>query len=340
MYGFHDRIAWVDLTRGKIEVRPVGAEDARRFVGGANLGAAILARMVDGSTDPLGPENPLIFMTGPLNATSAPTNSRFEVVALSPLTDNYGESNSGGAFARQLKLSGLDGIVFIGQSDKPVALVIDGSEIGLRPCDDWWGKDVFEMEDSVNAEFGKGTVCTCIGPSGEKKVLLAGIATGGRETRMAGRCGMGAVMGSKMLKALIVTSKGKAEHPLADAAGLKATMSEKVGKMRQDLSLFTKYGTPGSIGNFDRLGNLPISNWRGARTHAAGREDLRPDHVRYHHDPACRVPALPVPVRPRRACEGRTLRNRSQCRGAGIRNAGFLRQHAGCRQPGRHRQGQ
>ena len=266
MYGFHDRIAWVDLTRGKIEIRPVGAEDARRFVGGANLGAAILARMVDGSTDPLGPENPLIFMTGPLNATSAPTNSRFEVVALSPLTGNYGESNSGGAFARQLKLSGLDGIVFTGASDKPVALVIDDSEIGLRPCDDWWGKDVFEMEDAVNAEFDKGTVCTCIGPSGERKVLLAGIATGGRETRMAGRCGMGAVMGSKMLKALIVTSKGKAEHPLADAEGLKATMPEKVGKMRQDLSLFTKYGTPGSIGNFDRLGNLPISNWRGART--------------------------------------------------------------------------
>ena len=95
MYGFHDRIAWVDLTRGKIEVRPVGAEDARRFVGGANLGAAILARMVDGSTDPLGPENPLIFMTGPLNATSAPTNSRFEVVALSPLTNNYGRIQFG-----------------------------------------------------------------------------------------------------------------------------------------------------------------------------------------------------------------------------------------------------
>jgi aldehyde:ferredoxin oxidoreductase len=265
MFGYHDRVAWIDLTRSKIEVRPIGEEDAQRYVGGANLGAAYLARLTDGDTDPLGPDNPLIYMTGPFTATGVPGGSRHEIIALSPQTGIYGESNSGGAFGRHLKLSGLDGIVFTGASDKPVALVIDGDRMHLRDARDWWGKDVFETDDAVQAEFGKGTISSVIGPAGENKVLLACIAHDGRETRMAGRCGMGAVMGSKNLKAVVITRKGKTLHPLADEEGLAASTREITPKMRDSLSLFVKYGTPGSLGNFERLGNLPIENWRRAR---------------------------------------------------------------------------
>ena len=265
MFGYHDRVAWIDLTKGCIEIRAIGKDDARKFIGGGMLGAAYLARMIGPDTDPLGPDNPLIYMTGPFTATSVPAGSRHEVVALSPLTGVYGESSCGGGFGRRLKLSRLDGLVFTGRSARPVALVIDGDDMTLRDAEDWWGMDVFETDDAVMAEFGKGTVCSTIGPAGENQVPLAAIAHDGRETRLAGRCGMGAVMGSKNLKAVVITKKGNTLQPLADAAGLDAATKVRTKSMRESLASFVQYGTPNSVLGGDRIGNLPINNWRDAR---------------------------------------------------------------------------
>ena len=265
MYGYHDRLAWIDLTRGSIEFREVGSKDLGDFIGGGNLGAAILARLVDGDTDPLSPGNPLIMLTGPFTAAGVPGGNRHEVVALSPLTGIYGESNSGGAFGRVFKLTGVDGIVFTGASEKPVYLVINKGEFELRDAAHLWGKDVFECEDILNADFGKRQASAVIGPAGENLVPMACIAHDGRHTRVAGRGGMGAVMGSKKLKAIVIPDAGEALPEFADPDGLAATLKTDVAKMREALGVWAKYGTPGSFSNNERLGNLPINNWRDAR---------------------------------------------------------------------------
>ena len=265
MYGYHDRLAWIDLTRRSIEFREIGTKDLGDFIGGSNLGAAILARLVDGDTDPLSPENPLIMLTGPFTAAGVPGGNRHEVISLSPLTGNYGESNSGGAFGRVFKLSGVDGIVFTGASEKPVYLVIDKGEFELRDASHLWGQDVFECDDILNAEFGKRQASAVIGPAGENLVPMACIAHDGRHTRVAGRGGMGAVMGSKKLKAIVIPHASEALPEFADPDGLAAVLKTDVAKMRESLGVWAKYGTPGSFSNHERLGNLPINNWRDAR---------------------------------------------------------------------------
>ena len=265
MFGYHDRVAWIDLGRRSVEMRPLGEEIVRDFVGGGGVGAKILSGLVDHSTDPLGPENPLIMMTGPYTATRVPSGSRYVCTFLSPLTGIYGESNCGGTFGAKLKLSGLDGIVFTGASERPVVVIVDGETIGFRDADDLWGTEVFVCNDRLKAEYGEGVTTAVIGPAGEKLVAIAGIMHDGRHTRAAGRCGVGAVMGSKRLKAVVMMGNGRTEAPLADAEGLKRATRERVPIIQEKMKMFGINGTPGSVANYDRLGNLPIKNWTQAR---------------------------------------------------------------------------
>ena len=265
MHGYHDRIAWIDLTERTVEVRPFAPGDIEDFIGGSNMGAAILARLTDAHTDPLGPDNPVIFMTGPFTATKAPMGSRHEVVALSPLTGIYGESNAGGAFAFKLKRSGLDGLVFTGASPAPVMLVVDGGEIRLRDAADLWGRDYFAADDAVKAELGAGTTTAMIGPAGENLVPMACVCHNGRHTRVAGRTGLGAVMGSKGLKGIAITATGTMETPVADADGLEASLRGTRRHIQERLKPFATLGTPGIVVGYERVGNLPINNFRDAR---------------------------------------------------------------------------
>jgi aldehyde:ferredoxin oxidoreductase len=265
MHGYHDRIAWIDLTKRSIDIRPIEPGDRENFIGGSNMGAAILARLTDAHTDPLGPDNPVIFMTGPFTATKAPMGSRHEVVALSPLTGIYGESNAGGAFAWRLKRSGLDGLVFTGASAAPVMLVIDGDEIRLVDAADLWGRDYYAADAAVKAKLGAGTTTAMIGPAGENQVPMACICHDGRHTRVAGRTGLGAVMGSKRLKGIAITQAGKMETPVADTAGLEASLRAARPRIQEKLKPFAALGTPGIVVGYERVGNLPINNFRDAR---------------------------------------------------------------------------
>ena len=262
MHGYHNRLAWIDLTKRQVEVRPLDGKDVEDFVGGGALGAAHLARLIDSDTDPLGPDNPLIFMLGPLTATRAPASSRHEAISLSPLTGIYGEANCGGSLGWQLKRSGFDGLIITGAADKPVSIVIDADEIAFRDSEDLWGLDTFTADDRLKSEIDVNAVTALIGPAGERLVKIASISHNGRHTRAIGRCGMGAVMGAKKLKALIVSSKGRLETPVADADGLKASVTEALKVIKERLKVFGRIGTPGGVINYDRLGNLPINNWR------------------------------------------------------------------------------
>ncbi|MFH1479933.1 MAG: aldehyde ferredoxin oxidoreductase family protein [Pseudomonadota bacterium] len=265
MNGYHNRVAWVDLGKQETEFRPLEKKDTEEFVGGASLGAAYLARLTGSDTDPLGPDNPLIFMTGPLTASRVPASSRHEVISLSPLTGIYGESNCGGSFGWQLKRAGFDGLVITGASEKPVVLVIDPDRITFRDGEDLWGTDVFTADERLRAEIDPKGVTALIGPAGEHLVKVASISHDGRHTRSAGRCGMGAVMGSKKLKGLIVTSRGNTETQVADPEGLRSSVRQSLKLIKERLGAFGQMGTPGGVINYDRLGNLPINNWRMAQ---------------------------------------------------------------------------
>ncbi len=265
MHGYYDRVAWIDLGRASIDYRPIGSKDLKDFIGGGALGAAMLARLTTGSTKPLDPHNPLIFLTGPFTATKAPAGSRHEVIGLSPQTGIYCDCSVGGTFGVALKGAGLDGLVFTGASDRPVMLVIDEDGLKLVDAANLWGHDVFECEDILTAAYGDKISTAVIGPAGEKLVPLASISHDGRHTRSAGRGGLGAVMGSKRLKAVLIRRGLSAAVPLADAEGLEASIKQALPHMKESLKVFGQYGTPGSIDNADRLGNLALDNWRGAR---------------------------------------------------------------------------
>ncbi|MBL7174462.1 MAG: aldehyde ferredoxin oxidoreductase family protein [Desulfobacteraceae bacterium] len=262
MDGYHNRVAWIDLSRRQVEVRPLDSRDAEDFVGGGSLGAAYLARLTGSDTDPLGPDNSLIFMVGPFTSTRVPASSRHEVISLSPLTGIYGESNCGGSLGWHLKRSGFDGLVITGTSNSPVSIVIDADQITFRESEDLWGQDVFIVDDQLKAEFDPKAVTSVIGPAGERLVKIASISHDGRHTRSIGRCGMGAVMGSKKLKSIVVTSRGNIETPVADLKGLKVSVSQALKVIKERLGLFGQIGTPGGVINYERLGNLPINNWR------------------------------------------------------------------------------
>jgi aldehyde:ferredoxin oxidoreductase len=265
MNGYHDRVAWIDLTKGSIDIRPFEPGDTDNFIGGSNMGTALLARLTGADTDPLGPENPLIFMTGPFTATRVPAGSRYQILGLSPLTGIFGEANCGGAFPRQLKGAGLDGLVFTGQSKTPVILVIDNESVTLRDAGDLWGQDYFDCDEALRKELGKGIGTAMIGPAGEKQVPMASVCHDGRHTRAAGRCGLGAVMGSKKLKGVVVLEGKPIDTPIADDAGLTASTKAFLPVIRERLKAFGIAGTPGIVVGFERNGTLSIDNWRGAR---------------------------------------------------------------------------
>jgi len=270
MNGYHDKIAWIDLTNKKVEIKPIGDKDAETFVGGGSLGAAYLARMIDSKTDPLGPQNPLIFMTGPLTATRVPASSRHQVISLSPLTGIFGEGNCGGDLGWQLKRSGFDGVVVTGASESPVSIVIDQDDIMFRDSEDLWGIDAFTADRKLKADLDERAVTAIVGPAGEKRVKFASISHNGRQTRAVGRCGLGAVMGSKKLKALVVTSKGNKETVVADPKGLKVSVGRALKVIRERLGEFGQLGNTGGVINYNTLGNLPVNNWRSSQRHHMG----------------------------------------------------------------------
>jgi len=265
MNGYHNRVAWIDLSSRGVKIKPLDEKDAMDFVGGASLGAVYLARLTEGKTDPLGPENPLMYMTGPFTASGVPASSRHDVISLSPLTGIFGESNCGGSFGWQLKSCGYDGVVITGQSEKPVVLVIDVDGITFRDSEDLWGTDVWTADERLKAEIDPEGVTSLIGPAGERLVKVASISHDGRHTRSAGRCGMGAVMGAKRLKGIIAVSRGKAKAEMANPEGLKSSITEALKLIRERLGPFSQMGTPGGVINYDKMGNLPINNWRTAQ---------------------------------------------------------------------------
>ncbi|MFW6266549.1 MAG: aldehyde ferredoxin oxidoreductase family protein [Halanaerobiales bacterium] len=198
----------VNLSSGEISREKIAGEMVKKYLGGRGLGSKILYDEIDAGVDPLGPENKLIFASGLLTGTSASTGGRYMVITKGPLTGTIASSNSGGFFGAEMRFSGNDIIIFEGKAEKPVYLSIKGEEIELKDASDLWGKKVNETTDMLIDEIGDDRArVSCIGPAGENQVLFASIMN--EKNRAAGRTGVGAVMGSKNLKAIAIKADEK-----------------------------------------------------------------------------------------------------------------------------------
>ncbi len=257
MHGYIGRILRVNLSTGDIQAEPLNQAYARQFVGGSGLACRYIYDMIDANTDPLGPANPLVFMTGPLVGTSAPSCGRYVVCARSPLTGIWGEANAGGFWGPALRFAGYDGIIVTGQAAYPVYLCVRDGQAELRDAGHLWGLDFYAAHDAVKAELGDDRArVAAIGPAGENQVKMAAVFSD--NARAAGRTGMGAVMGYKRLKAIAVSGRGKV--PLADPDAFRAAARQATTIVRQDFAseMFRDLGTAGWMDPGSQLyGDVP-----------------------------------------------------------------------------------
>lgn len=262
MYGWTGKVLRVDLTTGNCSYETLDPAIYKDYIGGRGLGIYYLNREVDPECDPLSPENLLVMATGPLTGTGAPTGARYMVMTKSPLTGAITCSNSGGMFPTEMKRTGLDAIVFSGQAKEPVYLWVDQGQAELRSAAHLWGKNTHETTDMLVNETDVRARVACIGPAGEKKVLFASIMND--RNRAAGRSGVGAVMGSKNLKAVVLRGKGAVE--LADKDRFTAFNKEILDRFKENVKKtplgLTVHGTAGVVLATQNFGVLPTKNWQ------------------------------------------------------------------------------
>ena len=260
--GTMGRILLVDLTNQKITLETPSDDVYLTYFGGYGLGAYYLYRMQKPGVDPLGPDNHLGFFTGVLTGTPALSGNRYFVVGKSPKTGTWGDANSGGTFGPIMKGAGFDAVIFHGISPKPVYLLLRNGQAQLLPAGAWWGLDTNELEDRVKEQYGAKAGLACIGPAGERMSLLAAVIND--RGRAAGRSGLGAVMGSKRLKAIVAV--GDAPVTLADPEALKQSISKYRESMKQQgmFQFLNQYGTAGMTAGACLSGDTPIKNWAGA----------------------------------------------------------------------------
>lgn len=260
--GYMGEILNIDLTTSKIEVETLDEKMCRDYIGGYGLGARLLYDRMPANADPLGPDNILGLLTGPLTGTPAIIGSRFVAVGKSPKTHTWGDANCGGYWGPHLKFAGYDGLMFKGIADKPVYLLIEEGEATLRDASDLWGKNVSELEDILLARHGNDIQVVSVGPAGEKKSLLAAIMND-RE-RAAGRSGLGAVMGGKRLKAVVV--RGRLSVSVHDSKKINALRREYLRQKTGFYDILHTWGTAGITHDSAMSGDSPVKNWGGAGT--------------------------------------------------------------------------
>jgi len=260
MAGFEGKMLEVDVTAGELGSSVVDREIVRQYIGGSGLAAKLFFDRVSPDVDPLSPDNPLFIMTGPISGTSLPGGSRFSAGTKSPLTNMWGEACCGGNFASRLRGAGWDGIILQGASDKPVYLLIEGENAELRDASELWGKDTHEVTDILKERHGGKTAAVlAIGQAGENLVRYGIIANEKKD--FLGRCGMGAVMGSKKLKAIVAGGGGKTA--LADSTGFANRRKKIMATTKEHIvaQVLAAGGTNGAMDFGVLVGDLPAKNW-------------------------------------------------------------------------------
>ncbi len=260
--GYAGKVLYVDLSKGSIKEAALPENICREFIGGYGFGIRILYERMKPRIDPLGADNMLGFVAGVLTGTTVPGSGRYGVVTKSPLTGAWSESNGGGTFGPELKTAGFDAIFFSGIARSPVYLLLKNGKAELKDASGLWGKDTYDTEDAIHSEAGDSKLkVACIGPAGEAKSLLAGIVN--EKGRVAARGGVGAVMGSKKLKAVAIRG-GLQKVPVANRKKLKEAQERYLAVIRASefAKGLTAAGTGGALSFLVSIGDSPIKNWR------------------------------------------------------------------------------
>ncbi len=256
---FCDQILRVDLSSGEISITPLPAEAMPLVLGGKGLGAWLLYQEGNPGVDPLSPENLLIFHNGPLTGTTAPTAGRFGCTTISPATKTYSDAYCGGYWGQMLKYAGYDALVLSGAAEEPTLLVIDDGVVDLRPAKHLWGSNISQTDKRLKEEYPGDWQVLTIGPPGEKMRNLAGIFN---ESRALARGGVGAVMGSKNLKAIVVRGSGlvKVHDPERYQRALQ--LAFRAVRMSSETTLLNQEGTVNILEIINVMGALPTRNFQ------------------------------------------------------------------------------
>lgn len=261
MYGYTGKILRVNLTEGTCKTEALDLEMAKKFIGGRGLGTKMMMDEVDPKVDPLSPENKLFVVTGPMTGNPVATGGRYMVVTKSPLSNTIASSNSGGKWGAELKFAGWDVIVFEGKSAEPVYLAIEDDKVELVSASELWGTTVSNTTKKLEEQYPKGSKVLAIGPGGENLSMIAAIMND--EDRAAGRSGVGAVMGSKNLKAIVVKGSGKPDVP--DQDRVKELNKNQLNKIKENGVTgegLPTYGTAVLVNILNELGSLPTNNFQ------------------------------------------------------------------------------
>ncbi|MCS7121897.1 MAG: aldehyde ferredoxin oxidoreductase family protein [Archaeoglobaceae archaeon] len=253
MKGYWGKILHVDLSKKDVKEVELKDVDVKMFIGGSGLAAKLLYNSITSDLSPFSPKNQIAFMTGPFTDL-VPSGSRYSVASISP-HGYWGEASSGGYFGAWLKRTGYDGLIISGKAERPVYLVVSNGKAEIRDASHLWGKDTYETQEIIKKEFDKRARVACIGPAGENLVKFACIINDAG--RAAGRTGMGAIIGSKKLKAIAVYGDKKIE--IANEDALKATIEAVniVSSINIIYNLLSRYGTLGYIEIGMLFGDVP-----------------------------------------------------------------------------------
>lgn len=268
MYGYQGRIALIDVTTGGVQDLQVSNDERRKFIGGRGLASKLLIDLLPPGADPLGPDNVVIFAVGPLNGTLIPASSRWSVAAKSPLTGYLGSGNAGGQWGPELKWAGFDAVAIRGVSEKPCFIYLHDGEVDVLPAEGIWGKTTWEAEEIIRDMLGDpGAKVVSIGKAGENRVPIATVI--GDKTHSGGRGGVGAVLGSKNVKAVAVRGRGGVK--VHDPEGLLALAQEMLQYVSNEPAFETyyKYGSTTALaGRYEKIGGIPAYNFqRGVFPH-------------------------------------------------------------------------
>lgn len=262
MNGFYMKILEIDLTTGKQKETAIPEEEYRNYLGGSGLAARIFDQRGYGQVSPLSEEAPLLIFTGILTGYNIPTACKASFCGKSPATGIWAEATVGGYWPAAFKTSGYDGLIITGKAKNPVYLYFGNGEFAIKDATGLWGEDSYSTQEKLQSEHGEKTKVAAIGPAGENEVLISAIMIDGLDARAAGRCGMGALMGSKNLKAIAVT-KSENLPPLYDKEGLAEARKKVLPTIREKAKGLSDFGTAGGVPVVEKLGDLPIRNWTG-----------------------------------------------------------------------------
>lgn len=261
--GVTGKVVFCNLKSGEITIETPDEQLYKDYLGGYGLGAYYLYTRTEPIKDPLGQEALFGIVSGPLSGTPAICGNRFQIVGKSPKTGGFGDANCGGTFGPAIKWAGFDAAFFTGIAEKPVYLLLRDGKAELKSAEHLWGLDVGDLEDKLKEEYGKNAQVVSIGPAGEKISLMAAVMND--RDRAAARSGLGAVMGSKRLKAVVAVSDKKSV-PLADEEKIKGDRKKHLESVREHglYKVLHEYGTCGITDGCAQIGDAPLKNWKGA----------------------------------------------------------------------------